>query len=306
MIEISPASLKIDAAGAAAVIRPFIRDKMVALRRTGIVVPVSGGLDSSVTAALCVDAVGSDKVVGLMLPEKQGNPEASRFGRQIAEYLKIRTETINISPMLRALGTYRFALSFLPGRRLKESVVRSFLDRPGESLFIKALKGEGDRLVRHGVASFYTKQRIRLVATCKYADENNLMVVGSAHKSEDLVGLFVKFGVDDAADVMPLKNLYRSHVLQLAEWLGIPAEISGRTPNPDLIPGVSDKYRDILSVPFEEVDLILYGIEHDVPTEDIAAGTGIDEERVQRVVELYELSEPMRHPSMAPVIPGIG
>lgn len=110
------------------------------------------------------------------------------------------------------------------------------------------MKGTGDRLTRHGIASFFTKQGIRLMATYKYAEENNLLVVGSAHKSEDLVGLYVKFGVDDAADVMPMKIFYRTHILQLADSLGIPGKITSKSPNPDLISGVTDKYKDVLNI----------------------------------------------------------
>lgn len=134
-LKISPESLQIDTSKYIEVIEQFIKSKMKELRRDGIVVPISGGLDSSVAAALCVNVVGKDNVRGLMLPEKQGNPDAEVFGKLIAKHLGIKTKTINISPMLKSMGTYKFDLSFLPGRKLKEFAVKTFLKQTGESLF---------------------------------------------------------------------------------------------------------------------------------------------------------------------------
>jgi NAD+ synthase len=281
-------------------IETFIREIMERLRRTGIVVPISGGLDSSVVASLCVRAVGRQKVIGLMLPERQGNPEALRYARVLADHLDIKTKTIDISKVLRSAGTYRFALSLLPSRRIKASIVKKYLGTKGENFFLKGIRGTDDRLVNRGLASFYTKQRARLMATYKFAEENGLMVVGSAHKTEDMVGLYVKFGVDDAADVMPLKNLYRSHILQLAEHLGVPSVIIARAPNPDLVPGVDDKYRDVLGISWDALDRILYGLEHNMEVSEIAEKTGIEVSAVHMTAELVKLTHHMRNPSLAP------
>ena len=301
-MEIANQSLSIDAEKACTLIEAFIRDNMARLRRTGIVVPISGGLDSSVVASLCVRAVGKERVVGLLLPEKQGNPDAVKFAKVLAQHLGITTKTIDISKILRSLGTYRFALSFLPSRKLKASVVKKFLSNAEDNFFLKGIRGTDDRLVNHGMASFYTKQRIRLVSVYKYADENNLMVVGSAHKTEDMVGLYVKFGVDDAADLMPLKHLFRSHILQLADNLGVPSIITARTPNPDLVPGVNDKYMDILGIASDTLDLILYSLEKGSSVARIVQQTGIEDSTVGMVAELVELTHHMRNPSMAPQV----
>lgn len=173
----------------------------------GIVVPISGGLDSSVTAALCVRAMGAHRVTGLRLPERWGNPDAEKYGAMIN------------------------------GR-----------------------------------------QRARMLYSYKYAEENNLMVVGAANRTECAVGLFAKFGIDDAADLMPLKTLYRSDVLQLAKYLALPAEICERTPNPDMVPGVTDKYRSYLGISAAELDLILKGFDRRSKSTRIAKELGIDEQ----------------------------
>ena len=134
------------------------------------------------------------------------------------------------------------------------------------------------------------------------AEQNNWLVVGAAHKSEDLVGLYVKFGVDDCADLMPLKDLYRTQILMLAEYLGVPEEIRTRTPNPDLIPGVEDKYLDILGIPSATVDLILYGLEHAMTDADISSQTGVPEKKVGEIRTLVKNTEHMRNASQAPDI----
>ncbi len=157
---------------------------------------------------------------------------------------------------------------------------------------------------RRGVASFFAKQRARLIAVYKFAEERNLLVCGSAHKSEDYVGLYVKFGVDDAADIMPLKYLYRTQILQLAEHLNVPPEIRARTPNPDLVPGVSDKYRDILHLESGKLDLLLYGIERGMKTNLIAEALDIPQKKVLEIEELVRLTAHMRNPVMAPVLNG--
>jgi NAD+ synthase len=295
---LNESAFAIDAEQYASVIADFIAAAMSDLFRKGVVVPISGGLDSSVVASLAVRAVGKEAVTGLLLPEKQGNPEAELYASRIADSLGIETRTIDISKALKGLGAYGYALSHIPGRRLKGELVRLF-NRGNQILELN--RGTAGTLTRKGAASFFIKQRVRLVATYKYAEERNLLVCGSAHKSEDLVGLYVKFGVDDDADVMPLKHLYRTQILQLGEHLGLPAEILSRSPNPDVIPGVTDKYRDMLGLESAKVDLILLGIERGMKSGEIATQTGVPERDVATIEELVRVTAHMRSPSLAPV-----
>jgi len=157
-------------------------------------------------------------------------------------------------------------------------------------------------MTRKALASIYAKQRLRMVVTCHYADLNRLMVVGSAHKSEDLLGLFVKFGVDDMADLMPLKNFFRTQVLMIARKIGVPEEILRRTPNPEMIPGVEDKYNDVLHVSSANIDLILWGIENGINDEDIATAVRLPVSKITQLRELVHLSAHMRAPSQFPVL----
>jgi NAD+ synthase len=249
-------------------------------------------MDSSVVAALCVDSLGKSKVTGLQLPEKQGNPDAEYYANILAEHLGITCARIDISPMLKAFGTYNYILSYFPTRQWKKRLVRRFMtSSKGESNYVRVLKGQGDKLIRKGLASFFTKQRVRLVAAYSYAEQHNLQVVGCAHKSEELTGLCVKYGIDDAADLMPIGHLYRTQIVQLAQALNIPGEILVRTPNPDIIPGITDKYQDVLGVASQEVDLVLYALEHQVHEVDIGKATGVARDRVSRIVELYSAAK---------------
>jgi NAD+ synthase len=99
---------------------------------------------------------------------------------------------------------------------------------------------------------------------------------------------------------MPLKNLFRTHIIQLAEFLKVPREIIIRTPNPDLIPGVSDKYMDILRIDWKKLDLILYGLEKGIDTNSLAQQLNMIDKRIEQIKEIVELTYHMRHHSMAP------
>ena len=289
----------IDPAARAERLSDFVKESQSRLNRDGVLVPFSGGLDSSTVLLLCVRAVGRDQVTALLMPEKHGNPDAELYARSVADRFGIRTITRDISGVLRALGTYRFPLSAVPSRSVQNWVAQKYLRSAGRSPFLEIVRGRAPGRDRRGYASYVSKQRVRLVVEYLLAEEQNLLVVGAAHRTEDLVGLFVKFGVDDAADIMPLKNLYRSHIVQLAEFLGVPEEVRERTPNPDIIPGVSDKYADILGVPCDAVDLLLYGIEHGLGDEDIAAQLDLPTVKVHDIRGLVQQTEHMRNPSLS-------
>ena len=237
---------RLDAPAACRGIEAFLREKVEGLHREGVVVAVSGGLDSSVLAALCVNALGKERVTGLMLPERWGNPEANRYGKLIVDHLGIAFRRIGISPVIRAMGAANLIFTITAGRERWKETVNRYLAKTGHSVagdYEDFLRGRLDAAGCRKVAMINAKQRVRALLAYRIADEKNLLVAGSAHRTENGLGLFCKYGIDDAADLMPLKRLYRSQILQLAECLGIPAAIRGRSPNPDILPGVTDKYR---------------------------------------------------------------
>jgi NAD+ synthase len=290
---------KIDAPAYVDRLGDFVRERCTTLHREGVLVPFSGGLDSSTVLLLCLRAVGRDRVTALLMPEFQGNPEARRYARLVTKQFKIKTITRNISLILLALGTYNSILSFLPFRRLQDWAARSYLRTSAGNPFLQVMQGTATPFNRNMSAKIASKQRLRTVVEYLLAEQRNLLVVGSAHKSEDLLGLYVKFGVDDSADVMPLKNLYRAHTLQLAATLGVPEAILSRSPNPDIIPGVTDKYLDLLGLPSAQMDLLLYGIEHGLEDQDIAGQLALPLAKVREIHELVQQSEHMRNPSQS-------
>lgn len=278
-------------------ITSFIAAKYEELHRDGVLVSLSGGLDSSTVILLCARAVGKENVKALITPEKQGNPAAEKYALQVASHYGIETIIQDISAPLQALGVYDFILARLPSRRLQNTATKAYLSLQKENPYLKLKVGAGDEMMRRGYAIINTKHRLRAVVTFLIAEQNNYLVVGCAHKSEDFLGLYVKFGVDDIADLMPLRHLYRSHILQIARYVGVPDEIIHRAPNPDIIPGVNDKYVDILGLPSETLDLIIYGVEHQMRDDEIASQLSLAEEKVAEIRELIKSTEHMRHPS---------
>jgi NAD+ synthase len=296
-MDLKPELFRIDAPAVTARLCEFIRERQATLQREGVLVPLSGGLDSSTVLLLCARAVGPEKVTALLLPERQGNPQARRYAQLVTRQFKIKTITRNLSPILARLGAYDLALSLLPTRRMKDWAARKYLASAREHLYLQILQGQATPFQRRYSARYASKQRVRAVVTYFLAEERNLLVVGCAHKSEDLPGLFVKFGVDDVADLMPLKNLYRSQILQVAVHLGVPEQILRRSPNPDILPGIEDKYLDMLGLPFDTLDLLLYGLEHGLADEEIASQLGLPVEKVQRIRDLVRQTGHMRSPS---------
>lgn len=283
----------------------FIKDRFAESYQDGIVVTISGGLDSSVVAALCTRAVGKDKVKGLMLPERGGNPEADYYGRMIVKHLGIESVKINISPILRGLGTSDFLLSAISGREFWKDIVNKIMQKRGHSTkgdYYDSLKGKLDPARRKLIAKINSRHRARVLAVYKFAEENNYLVAGSSHKTENMVGLFCKYGIDDCADLMPLKNIYRSHVLQLAEFLGVPSEIIHRSPNPDILPGVTDKYLSYFEMDYLQVELIIYGLQKGLTTCEIANQLGMGEQTVNNMQEIIRLSENSRNHALAPIL----
>lgn len=298
-------AFKIDAQNWCTQIEAFIKEKYSFSNKGGIVVPISGGLDSSVVATLCTRAIGKEKVIGLMLPERLGNPEANYYGQLIAKHLDIKTVKINISPILRGLGTSNLFLSAISGREFWKDIVNWFLQKRNQTakiLYIEALKGQLNPTSRELIAQVNSKQRARLLATYRIADECNLMVAGSSHKTEQMVGLFIKYGIDDCADIMPLKNIYRSQILQLAEYMEIPPDILRRSPNPDILPGITDKYQGYFGIDYLKVELILLGMQMELSTDEIARQLGLDDQTVIQMFEIVQLSENSRSHALAPVL----
>lgn len=291
--------LAIDATETARRIEDAIRGQTTrVLRRRGAIVGISGGIDSAVVAALCARALGSDRVLGLLMPERDASDDALRLGRMVAEHFGIETLVEDVTPILVAAGCYsrqeeaiRAAFpEYGPGYRCKVSLP-SILD--GERLNIPRLTIESpageQRTARlpaaaylQLVASVNFKQRVRKMLEYHHADRLQYVVAGTPNRLEYDQGFFVKQG-DGAADVKPIAHLYKTQVYALAAHLGVPEEIQRRPPTTDTYSLSQTQEEFYFSLPYDRLDLCLFAHDHAVPAAEVAPAAGLSPEQVERV-----------------------
>ncbi len=270
------------------------------LRRRGLVVALSGGIDSSVTAALAVEALGAGRVFGLEMPELHSAPETLAMSSLVASHLGIETIREDISGILEAFGFYKSydeaVRSVVPeyDEGWKSKIVSSnIMETKGFSFFsIVARSPRGDAVKKRLplnayleiVAATNFKQRIRKTLEYYHADRLNFGVTGTPNRLEYELGFFVKLG-DGAADVKPIAHLYKTQVYRLAEHLGLPEQIRTRPPTTDTysLPQGQDEF--YFSLPYDRMDLCLYGKNHGFGPEAVAGSVGLSPEQVMRVYE---------------------
>ncbi len=290
--------LKLDAAVEVERIGAFIRDGVfVRLRRKGLVVGLSGGIDSSTVAALAVHVLGADRVVGLFMPESDSSDDSLRLGQLLADKLGIRTFEENISGILKGADCYRrrdeairaVVPEYHAGYRSK--LVLSSLDSSEFRIsYVVVQSPEGlqskVRLTADAflalVAATNFKQRTRKMMEYYYADRFLYAVAGTPNRLEYDQGFFVKNG-DGSADIKPIAHLYKSQVYQLAAFLGVPDEILNRPPTTDTYSLAQSQEEFYFSLPYDKMDLCLYGKNHQLPAADVGVVLGLSEAQVERV-----------------------
>jgi NAD+ synthase len=291
--------LNIDAAAAIERIVEAIRLQVLGtLHRRGAVVGISGGIDSSVSAALAARALGKDKVLGLFMPERASADESLTLGRMVAAAIGIEAVVENIAPVLEAAGCYRRQAeairqvfpeygegykcklvlpSILESDRL--NVSQLVVQKPnGESVTVRLTSSSYLGLV----AATNYKQRIRKMTEYYHADRLNYAVVGTPNRLEYDQGFFVKLG-DGAADFKPIAHLYKSQVYDLAAHLGIPEEVRKRPPTTDTFSMPQTQEEFYFSLPYQKMDMCLYAHNHKVPASEVAPAIGITAGQVERV-----------------------
>ena len=261
------------------------------LHRRGLVVAISGGIDSSVCAALAVKAVGPDKVFGLLLPEQDSSSASTDRGTLLAEHLGIQYVVENIASTLDAIGCYRW----------RDEAIRSVFPNYGEGWRNKIVISGGMRgRVNHFllvvqtpdgeiqqerlplkeylqiVAATNFKQRVRKTIEYFHADRLNFAVVGTPNRLEYDQGFFVKNG-DGSADVKPIAHLYKTQVYAVARHLGLPEQICSATPTTDTYSLEQGQDEFYFALPYPKMDLALWAHNHGVGFADLAAALEIDE-----------------------------
>jgi len=273
------------------------------LKRKGAVIGVSGGIDSSVVAALCTRALGKDRVVLLFTPEAESSPDSLRLGRLVADFLGVRHVTEDVTPILKGARCYerrdesvrRVLPEYGDGYKCK-LVLPSLLNADRYAIFsivVQSPSGEikQARLTAEAylgiVAATNFKQRVRKMVEYYYADLHQYAVAGTPNRLEYDQGFFVKHG-DGAADFKPIAHLYKSQVYQLAAFLGLPAEIQRRMPTTDTYSLEQTQEEFYFSIPLFKLDLCLYGKNEGIPPELVAPSVGLTKEQVERVYALVD------------------
>jgi len=297
------AKMKINSEKVALSLENFIREYTEKLERGGAILGLSGGIDSVVIAALCVRALGPKKTLALIMPEKDSKKEHIQDALSFARKLNIEAKLIDITPYLEELGVYKLfpldkllSLGKLKGALVKKAY-RFYERKTGKIPFLESLSGFEDKeyssYLARGNAYYRAKHRLRMILLYLYGELENRLVVGAANKSEYKIGYFVKHGCDDATDIMPLLNLYKTQVRELAQYLNIPARIIKKPPSPDVMPGLADD-EEVIRISYEKMDLILLALEKGWKLADIVKTLGIEEDEVIYIKNLMQKSEHMR------------
>ncbi|MBP7149625.1 MAG: NAD(+) synthase [Acidobacteria bacterium] len=300
MTPFSPAVLDIDPAAeterlATLIARQVRRD----LKRQGGVVGVSGGVDSAVVLALAVRALGADRVLGVMMPDRHSSPESEKLALELGHKLGVEMIREDMTPALEGLGCYRRQADairrvfpgFDPDRdRFKIHLPPAVLEQDRLNYFLLTVEFAngtvrserlGTREFLEIVAATNLKQRSRAATLYVHAESRNWAVIGTCNRNEWVVGFIVKHG-DIAVDVKPIQHLYKSQVYALARHLGVPQGIVGRAPSSDTYSASQTQEEFFFALPFAVMDLLLYAWEHEVPAPEAAPALGLTAEQVER------------------------
>jgi len=291
--------LKLDCEKEADRIGALLREVVLRrFRKKGVIVAMSGGIDSSVVAALSVRALGKDRVLGLLMPERDSAAETLSLSRGLAEHLGIRHAHEDITPILEAAGCYRrrdeairrVIPDYGPGCKSK-IVLPPVADNERFRLFTVVAQHPDGRVTEALldleaylgiVAATNFKQRTRKMLEYYHADRLNYAVAGTPNRLEYDQGFFVKLG-DGAGDVKPIAHLYKTQVYRMAEFLGLPKAICSRPPTTDTYSLPQSQEEFYFSLPYDKMDLVLFGKNNGYSPAEISQGVGLTPEQVDRV-----------------------
>ncbi len=291
--------LKINAAKEAKKVADFMADQVYKVyRRSGIIVGLSGGVDSAVMSAIAVRAVGKEKVVGLILPEKESNLVSQQYANEHAETLGIEYREIDITPTVDSVGYYHWRDEFIKKLipdystdcKYNITLPTDLLERDAYNVYVLQVQlSDGTvKKKRLNLEAFRTitafasiKIRSRMIHLYWEAERRDLIVAGTTNRTELILGDFCKYG-DGGTDTEALSHLYKDQIYQLAGYLGVPTEIMDRTPSPDTFSLPVSDQEFYFRIPFDKLDLLLFAWEHNVTPAETAKVLELSKEAVNR------------------------
>jgi NAD+ synthase len=253
-------SLSIDLKESSIIIQDFIKTYVKNSRCDGVVIGLSGGIDSAVTAVLCVNALGNKKVKCFFLPEETTPKADFKHQKLLVKKFGLNCETKDINSIVKEM-------------------IKNCIIKPD----------------KYALANI--KARIRMIILYEYANITNSLVCGTSNKSELLVGYFTKYG-DGGVDIMPLGDLYKTQVWELAKFLKIPKEIITKPPTAGLWAGQTDEKE--LQLTYSKLDIILYGLECKKEISDIEKESGVKKSDIERIKKMRKNSQHKRRSALIP------
>jgi NAD+ synthase len=279
-------------------LRGFIRDQVTAFKKKGVVLGVSGGIDSAVALTLCVQEFGKENVYGILLPEKESAPSSRTLGAEICESLGVSYEEVPISPIIEALGIYgkkeqiikRTCPEYDPEVHKTSLVLPDFLNQGLLNVpYIRLIK-DGETVARYRLkANDYleliglqnVKQRSRMIVQYMYAEKMNYVVCGTTNKTELVLGQFVKYG-DGGVDLEPLADCYKTQIYALAKHLRVNEAIIKRPPSADTWSHYTTDEEFYWRMPMHIMDQLLYAKEHKLSLEITEKNTGLPGDTIEK------------------------
>lgn len=294
-----PDVFRMDEAAEAARIENCLVEAVKGRNCRGAVLGVSGGVDSALTVVLAARALGPERVLALVMPDRDSRPDAEEHARSLCSELGVRVIREEISDVLEALGCYRrrdaairqLVPAFTDGHRVKIALRNDILVRDSVPTFTLTTETPGgDRetarmpaaVYRQVVAATNMKQRVRKTLEYLHAEQSHAVVLGTANRLEHELGFFVRGG-DGLADVKPIAHLYKTQVYALASHVGVPSDILGAEPTTDTysLPQTQEEF--YFGFPLQTVDLLLYASNNHIPAAHAAAALGFEREAIERV-----------------------
>jgi NAD+ synthase len=276
----------------------FIVGQVNTRRKKGVIVGLSGGIDSACIAAVAVHALGNEKVIGLVLPETESNPISSEYAIKHAKALGIEHRQINITSTVDSVVKYNWRDEFLqkmipeykPGYKYNITLPTDLLERASYSFYrlqvqmpdgeLKSKRLNPDEFLT--VTSFANiKIRARMLHLYAEAERRNLLVAGTTNRTEFILGDFCKYG-DGGTDIEPITHLYKNQIYQLSDYLKVIPEIIDRQPSPDTFSLPVSDQEFFFRISFDKLDYLLYAWEHEVPAKEVAKVLVLSEDAVER------------------------